>query len=81
MDRSLRIRRVMSQTQSSTSHVVAAHVVKFGIPLGLCMVISRLIYFQFFSDRGVDSDVVGTSVGGFVFLLIFAAVLGLVRKR
>ena len=70
----------MIQTHSSISHVVAAHVLKFGIPLGLAGVIGRLIYFQFFSARGIDSDVVGTSVGIFVFWLIFAAVLGLVRK-
>ncbi|HLA95640.1 MAG TPA: hypothetical protein VK612_07960 [Pyrinomonadaceae bacterium] len=66
---------------SDRKYIVLAHIIKFGIPLGVVLVAAKVIYAIILGKSGVDIDVIGISFLTLVLCICFGAILGLFKSR
>jgi hypothetical protein len=64
---------------SSRSVILAAHVIKFGLPFGFLLAASNLISAALFREGGITAEAVGQSIAILVLIILGSLVLGLIR--
>lgn len=65
---------------SDRSYVVLAHIIKFGIPLGLILSVGKIGYAIFLGRAIINVEVLGSSLFTFFLCICFGAILGLFKN-
>ncbi len=67
---------IRSRTQN-----IAANIIKFGVPLGVILVIEQLVYNYFLSADGITQENILFCIWLLFLGIMFGAVLGLIRSN
>jgi hypothetical protein len=60
---------------------ILARIIKFGLPLGLMLGVCKIVYSWLFTEKGIDSDVLFSSIYFFILGLFWAFILSLYQLR